>query len=90
MKPYGQTLGEKTIDCLRLCALPMLEREAMLQQLDEKWGLKAIYTTISNHGRLFDYGVSCRSAWLTEEGNSALADVDTAHEYMRGRYGTDD
>ena len=90
MKSYGKTLGMKTVDCLRLCALPMKEREAMLTQLEKKWGLKAIYTTISNHGSLFDWGVSCRCAWLTENGNSALADVDPAHESMRGRYGLQD
>lgn len=87
MKPYGLTLGEKTVDCLRLCALPHDQRAEVLEKLDEKWGLKAIYTTISNHGGLFDWGTSCRGAWLTEEGNSALADVDSAHEPMRGKYG---
>lgn len=87
MTPYGLTLGEKTKDCLRLCALPILERAAMLERLEVKWGLKAIYTTIAKHGGLFDWGTSVRSAWLTEEGNSALADIDPAHEPMRGRYG---
>lgn len=87
MKSYGLTLGEKTKDCLRLCALPILERDEMRHRLEQKWGLKAIYTTITNHGHLFDWGASARCAWLTEEGNSALADIDPAHEPMRGLYG---
>lgn len=90
MKPYGTTLGQKTIDCLRLCALPIASRKDMLEDLDHKYGLKAVYTTISNHGHLFDWGVSVRGAWLTNAGNSALADIDPAHEPMRGQYGLRD
>lgn len=87
MKPYGKTLSEKTVDCLRFCALPDDQRQEALDLLERKWGAKAIYTTIINHGHLFDWGTSCRWAWLTEDGNSALADIDPTHEPMRGRYG---
>lgn len=87
MKPFGLTLGEKTIDCLRLCALPIKDRAALLARLDAKWGLKAVYATIKNHGSLFEWGVSSRHAWLTAKGNSALADIDLSHEPMRGKYG---
>lgn len=89
MKPYGQTLGDKTVDCLRLCALRLgtAPRRAMEDALAQKYSWKAIVATIERHGDLFEWGVSASSAWLTEEGNSALADVDPSHESMRGRYG---
>lgn len=76
MKPYGKTLSEKTVDCLRLCALPIKARTEMLVTLDKKWSLKVIYATIYNHGHLFEWGVSHRWAWLTDEGKAALADID--------------
>lgn len=63
------------MDCLCLCALPINGRAAMLESLDRKWSLKAVHATIENHGHLFEWGVSSRWAWLTQEGEQALMEA---------------
>lgn len=75
MKSYGKTLSEKTVDCMCLCALPIMGRAEMLARLEQKWSLKAVYATIENHGRLFEWGTSSRHAWLTPEGELALMEA---------------
>ena len=66
--------GQKTLDCLRLCALPIGsdERKALEAELCLRYSAKALTTTIVNHGDLFEWGVSAVYAWLTEKGKNAL------------------
>lgn len=72
MNPYGK----KTLDCLELCAWPIgsAERQAKEQALYQAYSEKAVEACIRNHSDLFEWGVSARTAWLTEKGKAAIAD----------------
>ena len=69
-------LGEKAIACLNMAALPATDdtRKTLYREACARWSAKAVHLKpeeLADRGYL-DYGVSARTAWLTDKGRAAL------------------
>lgn len=80
LKAVCETDGAKSLDCLRLAALtpdPEMDSawEVLYQRACSKYSAKAVYRKLWElHRRGYvDYGISVRTARLTEKGHQALA-----------------
>lgn len=75
--PVATKYGQKTMDVLRLCALPVgsPERDAEEARLTALYSYNAVYRKILQYPDLFEYGVSVRCAWLTPRGKDILANA---------------
>lgn len=70
-------MGEKTLDCLWLAAIPkpsMAAWDAWYQRICAKWSGKAVHAKMESlvaRGYI-ECGVSARTGWLTDKGWQAL------------------
>ncbi len=69
-------LGEKSLDCLTLASIPVGDAAwgETYEVLCGRYSAKAVSVKmeeLTTRGYL-DYGVSARTAWLTDKGQSAL------------------
>jgi hypothetical protein len=74
--------GQKTIDLLRMLALPMGKGLwAVYEALCEKYGFKPVERKLEELDRrdYLEYGVTARSGWLTEKGKATLVAIDAKH-----------
>jgi hypothetical protein len=69
---------DKTIDCLKLCSMPItMARTKFQEEICSKHTGKVIRTKLDELCRrgYIEYGTSIFGAWLTEKGKHALHDL---------------
>jgi hypothetical protein len=73
-------MKDKTIDCLKLCSMPIMsdERESFKKEICCKYSCKAIFTKLNElwERDYIGYGTFAFGAWLTEKGKKTLREND--------------